>query len=342
MALPVATLFSVAVAEEKAEPTKTIDLAQAQDLFTQTIKPNPLTTDPETVIVRVNGVDIKRGEVFALLGPSLQRIASQVPPEKMAGIQAEMYQDIKTRLIDQILIDAAILEAKLEVKEEEIATELENITKGLPEGQTLEAALATSGTTLEKLKEDMKKQLVLKQFLDLKTAEVAEATDAEATEFYTTNPDKFQKPESITASHILITFAPTDTDEIKAEKKQKLVEIRKQILDGVVTFEEAALASDCPSGKQGGSLGSFPKGQMVPEFEAVAFTLEPNEISDLVETQFGLHIIRVSAHDKAGVVGFDETKEQIIAFLTNQKKQTTIEAFIKQLHDSAKIEILAD
>ena len=143
------------------------------------------------------------------------------------------------------------------------------------------------------------------------------------------------------ASHILIKFEETDTDETKAAKKVQIEKIRADIISGTNTFEEAATAhSDCPSKAQGGSLGNFGKGQMVPEFEVAAFTQEIDEVGDVVETQFGYHIIKVTDHQEAGVVPYEESKEQLMVFLTGQKKQEAVSAFIKSLRDSATIEVV--
>jgi len=188
----------------------------------------------------------------------------------------------------------------------------------------------------------IKEQLTIKLFLEGKTKDIVDATEAEAKEFYDSNPDRFKKPENVTASHILIKFEDTDTDETKAKKKADLEKIRKDIIAGTVTFEDAAKAhSGCPSSAQGGSLGTFGKGQMVPEFEVAAFSQENGEIGEVIETSFGYHIIKVTAHQEESIVKFDEVKDQIISVLTNQKKQEAINAFIKSLRDSAKIEMVS-
>jgi peptidyl-prolyl cis-trans isomerase C len=340
-----ALIFTGCEDEEIAEtPTaEQVDLAQTEDLFAKPVQPNPLTDDPDAVLVRVNGEEITRGEIQKVMNAAMQQAGGQIPPQQLQQMQAQMYDNIREQLITKNLMDAAIADANIVVTEEDLAAAMEEIKSSVPPGQDLETALAAAGTTLEELTENVKEQLASRQLIESKTEGIADATEEEAREFYDSNPDRFKKPESVSASHILIKTAETDTDEAKAEKKAKLEKIRSDIAAGTTTFEDAATAnSDCPSKAQGGSLGTFGKGQMVPEFEVAAFTQEINEVGDIVETQFGYHIIRVTERNDAGVVDFEEAKEQIMAFLTNQKKQEAVTEFIKSLRDSATIEVVAE
>ena len=344
--LPVATAIVFASSSENASATpgtEKVDLSQTEDLFSQPIKPNPLTTDPSTVIIRVNGEEITRGEINKVMNQTMQQIAGRVPPEQLQQMQAQMYSNIKDQLITKKLMDAAIAAANVEVTDEDITKAIDEIRASVPPGKTLEEALTASGTTIEELKANIKEQLATRKFLESKVEDIADATEADAKEFYDSNPDKFQKPEEVSASHILIKFEDTDTDETKAEKKAKLEKIRADIIAGTTTFEDAAAAnSDCPSKAQGGSLGTFGKGRMVPEFEVAAFSQEKDEIGDIIETQFGYHIIKVTDHQEEGVVEFDEAKEQIEKYLTGQKKQEAISAYMKSLRDNATIEMVTE
>ena len=326
-------------AEAKAPVPEPVDLSKTEDLFSQPVKPNPLTSDPAAVIVRVNGEDITRGEITKLMDAAMQQLAGRVPPQQMQQIQGRMYEQFKNDLISKKLIDAAVAKANIEVTDEEVAEALENIKERIPEGQTLEAALAAQNSSMEELTTNIKSDMETRKFLESKTEAIADATEAEAKEFYDSNPDNFLKQESATASHILIQFGEDETDESKAEKKAELEKIRGEIIGETTTFEEAAAAhSDCPSSARGGSLGTFGKGQMVPEFEVAAFTQEIGEVGDVIETQFGYHIVKVSNRTEEGTVTFDEAKDQIIGYLTNQKKQQAVQDYIKSLRDGATIE----
>jgi peptidyl-prolyl cis-trans isomerase C len=343
MVLPVAAALMLTGCEEEemasAPEPAPVDLTQTEDLFSTPVKPNPLTTDPEAVVVRVNGEDITRGEVNEMMAMAMQRFGGQIPPEQLQTVQGQMYAQIKDELINQKLLTAAVTAENIQVDDAEVAKTIEEIRGSLPEGLTLEAALEKEGQTIEMLQEKVKGDIATRQLMESKTADVPEATEAEAKEFYDSNPDNFAAPENVSASHILITFDDTDTDETKAEKKANLEEIRQSIVAETVTFEDAAMEnSDCPSSAQGGSLGTFGKGRMVPAFEVAAFSQEPGEIGEIIETPFGYHIIMVSDHQEEGTMGFEESKDKLIDYLTNQKKQEAVLDYIASLRDSATIE----
>jgi peptidyl-prolyl cis-trans isomerase C len=344
MILPMATALVLTGCDEEqtaAPEVEKVDLAQTEDLFAQPIQPNPLTTDPSTVMIRVNGTEITRGEIVEVMNMAMQQVAGQVPPQQMQQMQAQMYNNVQEQLITKILMDTAIAAANVVVSEDALAEAMQEVQANVPQGQDLATALAAAGTTMDQLTESIKEQLATRTFLETKTADISEATEAEAKEFYDTNPDRFAKPESVTASHILIKFDEADTDETKADKKAQLEGIRADIIAETTTFSDAAAAhSGCPSSAQGGSLGTFGKGQMVPEFELAAFTQETNEVGDVIETSFGYHIIQVTEKQDEGVVSYDEAKDSILAFLSGQKKQQAISDYIKTLRDSATIEMV--
>lgn len=160
------------------------------------------------------------------------------------------------------------------------------------------------------LLEDSKAAL-LKSYALNKLIANEDATEEEIEQYYEKHKEHFKKPESRVASHILIK------DEEEANK------VYKEIEEGL-SFEEAATKySTCPSKEQGGSLGEFGRGQMVPEFEEHAFSMEKGVISEPVKSQFGYHIIRVDEKSEAEVRPFEEAKaeiEQLVIRLNQQDK----------------------
>ena len=147
-------------------------------------------------------------------------------------------------------------------------------------------------------------------------------TDIEAETVYNINPDNFNKPETVSAKHILV-----DSEDVCNE-------ILAQIQNGEKTFEDAAKeSSTCPSGQQGGDLGEFGKGQMVKEFEEAAFAAEIGAIVGPVQTQFGFHLIKVEAKSEAETLAFDVVKEQIKKNLLQQKQQQAYTTKIAELKE---------
>lgn len=145
-------------------------------------------------------------------------------------------------------------------------------------------------------------------------------TDAEVKEFYDAHQDQFRSGDTVTASHILV-----DTEE-------KALEIKAEIASGSITFSDAAKKySSCPSKDNGGELGEFGHGQMVKEFEDAAFTLEIGTVSEPVKTQFGYHLILVTAKGEDTVYPFDQIKDQLSEQLLSEKQQKAYTSKINQL-----------
>ena len=330
-----ASLLLTAMAQDNSNG---IDLSKTEDLFSAPMQPNPLTNDPEAVVVRVNDMEIKRGEIIELVNLTMQRIGGQVPPQQLPQLQQQMYTRVKNDLINAKLIENAVQTSDIQVSEADIESEITTIRDSLPEGKTLEELLAVQENTLAELKSDIRNQLASRTLFEQQVVGVPEANEVDAQTFYDENPTNFQTPEQVTASHILIATSDDESEDPKAT----LEEIRASIIAGETSFAEAAAAhSSCPSSANGGSLGTFGKGQMVPEFEIAAFTQEVGEVGDIVETQFGCHIIQVSERTEEGTIAFQTAKDQIIEFLTNQSKQQVISSYIETLRDQATIEELS-
>ncbi|MDR3427640.1 MULTISPECIES: peptidylprolyl isomerase [Silvimonas] len=164
-----------------------------------------------------------------------------------------------------------------------------------------------------------------------------DATDAECEAFYAENPQAFVRGEQAEASHIL--FTPENGVEpslLRAKAERILAEVKAQ------PFAFEALAKEhsaCPSGKQGGALGQFGRGQMVPEFDAAVFGLGENQLYDgLVETQFGLHIIRTGKKTTGETVSYDEVKDRLGEFLTESKSRRAMHEYLQTLVQAADIQ----
>lgn len=164
------------------------------------------------------------------------------------------------------------------------------------------------------------KEELLASYNIQKAVEKVRVTDEEVKKYYDENPEQFDAGASFNASHILV-----DNEELARELKGK-------IESGEVTFEAAAEEhSTCPSGKQGGNLGDFGHGQMVPEFENACAAMNEGEISDPVQTQFGWHIIKLNKKSEGGTIEFHVVKNEIMEALMGEKQQAAYQSKINQL-----------
>lgn len=172
---------------------------------------------------------------------------------------------------------------------------------------------------------------MLKQHALNKLFMSAAATEEEAKAYYEEHKDEFKVDEMAKARHILIKAA---TEEEFKAAEERIKEIAAEINAGDKTFEQAAIDySDCPSNMQGGDLGLFGKGQMVPEFEEAVFNMNAGEISEPVKTQFGYHLIKVEERHEAGVSPFEEVAMEIINNLSQMKQLKAYEDKIAELRE---------
>ena len=168
---------------------------------------------------------------------------------------------------------------------------------------------------LEKLKDEL-----LANFYVEKVLREVKVTPEEVKAYFDGHPQEFQGEETVAASHILV------------ETEDKALDLKDKIDKGEITFEEAAKAfSTCPSAQKGGDLGSFGRGQMVPEFEEAAFALEAGKVSEPVKTQFGYHLIRVNGREDAKAPSFEDVREQLTEHLLAEKQRKAYESKMGQL-----------
>jgi peptidyl-prolyl cis-trans isomerase C len=165
------------------------------------------------------------------------------------------------------------------------------------------------------------KESLLVSYATEKAISAVTISDREVEEYYNANSERFMGEEAVSASHILV------------ETEEEAREIYGRIASGESTFEEEALAhSTCPSKANGGNLGEFGRGQMVPEFDKAVFEMEVGEItSEPVKTQFGYHLIKLNEKKDAAVTPLEEIREELKNVLLDEKKHQAYESKINQL-----------
>ena len=176
----------------------------------------------------------------------------------------------------------------------------------------------------QKLKEEM-----LANFAIAKAVEGVKVTDDEAKAFFEENKGELVSGETVNASHILV------------DSEEKATDILAKINAGEISFEDAARQnSSCPSSEQGGNLGEFTRGQLVPEFDEACFSMAPGEIKGPVKTQFGFHLIKLNSKKEAAPIAFEDIAGQIKEKLMSDKQQAAYKSKINQLKILYPVDIL--
>lgn len=307
----------------------------------QQAKEQPVTEQPKgspsDPMVRVNGTAITRLEVDRAVKVMLaqNQVQQPLPPEVMKQAQDAALEQLTSA---ELLYQEA---SKREPKDldKQIAEKVAQNRAKFGSDAEFEKALKGVDMTPKDMQDFTRKDIVIGNFVETQFAAKATVTDAEARKFYDENREKyFKKPESARASHILIGSDEKASPEDRKKAKEKAEALLKRVKGGEDFAAIAKSDSTCPSSTQGGDLGSFGRGQMVPAFEKATFALKVGEISDVVETQFGYHIIKLTEKQEASADKFEDVKGKIIEFMKREKVQKGLTDFIEQLKKTAKID----
>jgi peptidyl-prolyl cis-trans isomerase C len=298
------------------------------------IKPIPEKL-PE-VIARVNGESVTRKEIEDYVFNLEGRAGGPVPAEQRDRI----YRGIIDQLVGYKLLVQEAKARKIDVPDAEVNAKIDEVKKQFPSEDLFMQTLIDRKVTIDQMKADAKRDLAISRLIDAEIAPRIALKPSQVEDFYKNNQDRFTQPESVRASHILIRFPEGADAAAKAQAKTKAQKILKDLKGGKDFAALAKQHSEDGSAQIGGDLGFFPQGQMVGPFNDVAFSLKPGATSDLVETQFGYHIIRVAEKRPGRTVPLEEVRPKVEQYLQNQNKETETDAFVKSLRAKGQVEIL--
>lgn len=303
--------------------------------------------DLDSVAITVNGVEVTEGQLEERTQRIMQRASKQMPPMFVNQMKGKFRKDAVEAIVAEQIIDQQIQAANITVTEEQVVAEIEKMgasqSPPLAVGD-IKALIEAQGLSFDDWKKQMQfeKQLAFKELLKGQGFDDISVSDEQAQEHYDKNKKQFETPEQVKASHILIKPDTTSDPNVKPEQAKAVAKAKAEALLVKVRAGEdfAALAkesSSCPSSAQGGDLGFFGKRQMVPEFETAAFAMKPGQVSELVETQYGYHIIKLTDRKEASVIAFEEAKDNIVQILTQQQQSEIAVKYIDSLKAKADI-----
>jgi peptidyl-prolyl cis-trans isomerase C len=296
----------------------------------------PVAAQLPDVIAKVNGETIPRAEFEKAIQSLEAQNGSPVPADQRDRI----YRGVLDQMIGYKLLVQESAVRKLAVADTELNARIGQIRSQFPTEEAFNQALAQQKLTVDQLKADARSEILVTNLLKAEIEPKVAVKPEQVTDFYQKNPDKFQQGERVRASHILVAFPQGADAAAKQAAKTKADGILKELKAGKDFATLAKANSDDPSsGAKGGDLDFFEKGQMVGPFDQAAFTLKQGEMSELVETQFGYHIIKVTEKQASRTVPLADVREQIQQFLDNQNRQTATEGFVESLKAKGKVEI---
>jgi peptidyl-prolyl cis-trans isomerase C len=287
------------------------------------------------VVAKVNGQEIKKDELVK----NVQQMQGRLAEAGRGQVaDAAFYRNVLDRMIGQRLLEAEAKSAGVTVTDEEVKSQVDKLRHQFKSEEDFKKELAREGMSEAQLMEEARKGFTLQKFVETKIASQVKVSDEQIQTFYNQNQDKLQQPERMHLRHILIKVDPKATPEDKKKAKEKADAILARIKAGEDFGKLARESSEDPGSKDnGGDLSWVSRGQTVPPFEKAAMALQkPNDISPVVESQFGDHIIQLIERKAAGVVPLLDVKENIASFLKNKEIQQRLENHVKELREKNK------
>jgi parvulin-like peptidyl-prolyl isomerase len=259
---------------------------------------------------------------------------SQYDDATLSSLDQSAIVSFKKNILDQLinyeLFHQQAKKEKVKISNNEINLEIDKIKDNFSSPEGFNEALKANNITLVRLKEDIERQLMINSIL-AETRNQVSISDEELLEYYNVNKESFIEPEQIYARHILV--------ETEEEANILLLQLKEGLTDFAELAKEKSIGPSAPSG---GDLGFFARGQMVKEFEDAAFSLEAGEISGVVQTQFGYHIIKCEERKEEYSPVFEEAIERISNILRSQRENEAITALTSKLKEEANIVINYD
>lgn len=295
------------------------------------------TTDP--LMVTVNGVKVTERQVEALLGQqiSMAMAFGQMPDDVMV-------HNLRIRAVDEI-IERILINERARVKgiritEEGVSKKIEQIAEneGVSVNEFIFKSLPANNTNYSEFKDRVIMGMKFDKLIEAEAGKKAFAvSEDEARRYYKRNINEFYRPGQVRASHIMIKY-PSLSKQDKADVKEAMGIIRQMVINGT-DFAKLAVrySEDKATAEKGGDLGRFTEGNMLPEIVDAAFKLKVGQISDVVEVNYGCHLVMVTEVDEGGLDSFEKVEKDILRWIQEDKKAAYSEKYMDSLIGKARI-----
>lgn len=317
----------------------------------------------QNAVMKINNKVIKESEYNNMIDKSLAQVPFGKPEDLKGNKDGFLFLMTQQRVVNQMIVQELLnQEAEkrgIKVKNKDVDEAMKKVIDQMGGRDKLLEALKANNISIAEFKKDLKSQVKMRKLAN--SAGKISVTDKDCEDFYKNNPDKFQNPDKVRASHILLAANPYQIgEEIKSNSKKEISEkdlkaqvdakiaekealankLAKELKADKSKFAEYAkkYSEDPGTAQQGGDLGFFAKDTMVPEFANVAFNSKPDTVSDVVKTQYGYHIIYVQDRRAAGITPYEKAKTGIKDHLVMEKQIKALDDLVAAARKEAKIE----
>jgi peptidyl-prolyl cis-trans isomerase C len=290
------------------------------------------------VVARVNGRELGKDELLRRARAAREEQASLGIPQ--AGLSVDFLRWVLDQMIGTTLLYLDSEARGLAAATAEVEREYEAMRSGSPEA--FDQELARESLDPRALKKELRENLSIQKLVEMEILPKLSVSETARRQFYRRNADRMKEPGRVRVRHILVEVDPDGTPAVTAERRKTAAAIRARLLAGEDFARLARENSDDPGSRpQGGELPWILPGETVPAFEQAAFMLnEPGQLSEVVESEYGFHIVQLLEKRPATSLSFDEASPQIDEVLREQELQDRIRKRVEELRRAARIEIL--
>ena len=293
--------------------------------------------EKKEAVARVNGDFITESTYKRQLGITQHQFLRQgvvLDEEGMKRLEAEVLES----LIDNQLLFQVSIKRGYGADEQEVKERFEAVKAQFQSEKEFMTALEEMQYTEGTFKDAVERRVTLEKLIDNDIVPKVTVSDEESRQYYEGNPEQFVQPEQVRARHILIIVEDWGNEQQKMQALEEIKTVQQKLKAGEDFAALAREYSEGPSNVQGGDLGFFGRGEMVEPFEVAAFSMKIGEVSDIVETRFGYHLIEVTDIRTEVVIPYEYAKDSIDQYIAQNKVIGEIEALVKILKDEAEIE----
>lgn len=292
------------------------------------------------VVAQVNGKPIYEEQLKPEVEKGLRTFRRYGMHKDDPELVKRLQQKALDKLIGEELFSQESRKLTIDDVDERVEQKLKALERKHGAGERMEYYLKQRRLTMEDLRESFRARVYVDEYLDKQGISDPEIPEDRIREAYDGNPDGYSRVEAVEVSHVLIAVDENAEAEEKEQARKEAERIRKLILEGKDFAEMAKNHSDCNSASGGGGLGYIKRGYMPEGFDTVAFAVEKDAVSEVVETKFGYHIVKVLDKKAAGVLPYEEVREFIKEFLQQDESKKMLAAHMAELKAKANIEIL--
>jgi parvulin-like peptidyl-prolyl isomerase len=287
------------------------------------------------VVAQVNGVPIYASDLNLAVTRTMTPGGQREEPRS----EEEVGNAALQVLIENELLFQEARRRGFTAAPEAVDEEMAVIEGQFPGPATFAKALAQMSVTREDLRRDLERAQAVQRMIETELKPALSVSPEETQGYYDANPGQFTDPERVHARHVFLKVGPDTTEQQKAEIRRTLEGLRKRALQGESFATLADQYSQDPNSGEGGDLGYLVKGQLAKDFEKAVFALKDGEISGVVRSVYGYHLIQAVQHQTPTRVSFERVKESLTGFLLRRKLDETVSALSKELREKAEIAI---